>query len=1771
MMGAFELVGIPAMLKAVREESPELANMVTARMGMTREKVEAELTALRSGVPASAEVVDEVLNVAKNVPAMQTHPVVLQAAKQREAESRLIHPNTTIEPLLVSEDPTLAARITATVNGEQVVTDLRKDATNPSFLEGNTKTYIDKLRDVVGQGQDVRIHSITAGTMEDADHILTALQGKAPKPSTKGVPGAAPPNSVGLTGDVPAVGSEVTVVEPGKPPLKGKVLQWQDIIHQENTPQVQEWIDRRGPIKARIMAENPNASQAEIEALVNKEIPPLPEFVKGQENSAKLQALLAERDTLKQQVDAASGEERKKLRSKLYNKNKRIEALQGEEAATKMVAAEKSLADTLKQAAAAPKAATTAATPDAAQLEKVLTGVNEQIAKLTKELTGAPAQRAIAIRKQLAMLAENKVAWEKDLANLRNTKSVVLEQKPAANVAAARQAVATVEGGGKTVKRTLAGMRVERDEMAREIEKVIPGPKRKKLEKALAEIDDEIAKAGGAVEEAAPTVVEAKGPIVPETVEAKKTRQSAEARAEAYALAKDGLVTVEMPDKSVRRVPLAHLQVPLQMGVAQSVTLKPHLDGSPRRAIIHLDNVTVSFESVGGSRDPHQSYFRGEVFESATPDVQYGNDPRLYIQGDQVVISIARLEKNEAAEGFTRLYRGQSAGAVADLGVQPAPGDIRHFTPSRDAAEQFAVSNAREPFGGELVYLDIPTGDLSKYAAAEPLIPFAQAGPIAEYRLPTSLAETATPLKRAGNRPFPTAINEEQIGKKLIPYPELATAKRSAMVLLKQGVDPNTKVSMRLAYGQHTAAGEYSAETATQTLRAWADTKLPLANMESLQDAASTRGLKAVPFGSQVVLTSPNGHSRTFANSLEAHEAVLRMPTSEVKFKVEAELERQWKMGSERAYDPDVDASRFVPLEAKEKALEALANGKLPLVPVYTKSEESVKKMLIALEAKLGVKPGTLRAVATPAMDQGEKKAMVVFNESAVALQAAKYRGSLTFLNVTAKTPEEIIVALSKKAKGNGIYVVAGRDGESAAIYAHWREQGNKEFWEKGRVETDLLGSYRRYSKEQKALIHYQGAGDETYIAKDLADSFDPPGVSFTPDSARKPRMAEEMAPFEPEAPLMKQLTEPRWSVETVDATLPDGTTVKVMSKLPPAEFRDPSGIMARIFGQRFRPMLELSKDLQARLGVPFYEWYKGIEYGRERVSTIINPLLAHVRDMAKPLSREERKQVTTLLEERMLRGPKLAEYEEALSPKVKDATTKLHAVYVDFFKTQGFDEKDVDVLFEFFPHLRKFDGDYRQALRGRSGIPRIAQLLSKDLQNGTLMIDDRELDFQRIANRLMRSTVTEKELAPIWGRVEQEMLAFAEARRIPKDTADIFMRYMNEVLHMPDSMQISIARGFQSVTKRLGFNMSDSDAIVSVGMFTQMNYFTNMAWQPGIAMRNYLQVMQTSLPIIGVSDTMAGWKYGLKWWRDPKIQETMVQRGIVPANSLYQPVQEVERLMENVTGAYGKIADTIFNKGTKWHGTADEFNKVVAYHGQYTRAERFGKQYVEGKITWQDWVEKSKADMRDTPNGVFINELKGYFDAGKPEQAYHRLGEEFSKATQFVYSRGNSPYAMQSTLGRFFMQYGTWPMWYAENLRNMVTRGSAKNRATAVATWLGTQTAMYVGFRETFGVDMSRWVFFSPLGYGGGPFAQLGMQGLEAVRGTVDPSVNDPVNRIMSARFASGLVRQTVPLPMGAATNAIKGLQKMNNGDWQDAAKQFLGMPPAKGRPWYE
>lgn len=652
------------------------------------------------------------------------------------------------------------------------------------------------------------------------------------------------------------------------------------------------------------------------------------------------------------------------------------------------------------------------------------------------------------------------------------------------------------------------------------------------------------------------------------------------------------------------------------------------------------------------------------------------------------------------------------------------------------------------------------------------------------------------------------------------------------------------------------------------------------------------------------------------------------------------------------------------------------------------------------------------------------------------------------------------------------------------------------------------------------------------------------------------------------------------------------------MSEEPEFKYADKGSVTAN-WTRFFRPTGNMLQDLQNDTGIPFWTWHNAVELGRTNAEKYLaEPSYSIIPRLFKGTSKRDRELTQMLFEARgtdeeaaVLKGL------GARAPEFQTRVDQLQSLYLDYFGKLDFTPEDVaDLLTNFVPGIRNAGGDHARFF-GSKAPGKIGKLMERAVRTGEVPID-REMDAAIIAKTLFRAVSTEKHLAPHWNAAMEGFKAFAD--QMPPHVADLFLRYMHNVRHAPDTYQNAMAAGMQRVVdkinelgsfKKVATNLDKSEWRDLVSMMVGWNYQANLAWNPGAVLRQFQQPLQTVMPDMGVNSTLQAMRRAIKWFKgDEKFQKYYEQRGVVTRDVMHERFREIEEVMAQFKpgGAMGRAKeayDFFRQKGTVAFKKADDFNRIVAYDAMVQHATKPAQEFLAGKKSWIQFVEDSKLDRLDAVDGPFIQVIKERLTGGDVDGAVHEMAFKFMRDTQFVYTRGNNPYIMNGTLGRFFGQYGTWPMQYVEYMRNMIKRGSYKNRVTALSRWAGVNGAIVYGAASVFGVEMSKWSFFSPLGFTGGPFLEMAQQGGSALtlaaQGNVDLGKSwdktrenwgvptlvgtkeaDLIDRLQAQRLSQNLYSQTVPLPWGQIRRTVEATEMMWNMDYGEALKKFLSLP---------
>ena len=302
------------------------------------------------------------------------------------------------------------------------------------------------------------------------------------------------------------------------------------------------------------------------------------------------------------------------------------------------------------------------------------------------------------------------------------------------------------------------------------------------------------------------------------------------------------------------------------------------------------------------------------------------------------------------------------------------------------------------------------------------------------------------------------------------------------------------------------------------------------------------------------------------------------------------------------------------------------------------------------------------------------------------------------------------------------------------------------------------------------------------------------------------------------------------------------------------------------------------------------------------------------------------------------------------------------------------------------------------------------------------------------------------------------------------------------------------------------------------------MGYMATIAGRIGLAARNLTQTIQTTWVLLGATDNLFLEAVGrslTRKGRNKAIRAGAVrikQSGLAVADDIAKVQPRPLRWMSNI--------------GMKLYNTADEWNRVLAFHMGDMRATKAIGEYakrIEGHSG--EFVKKAQRRMfKET--GLFSfdqptrNEFLRRLHNSGPEAASEFFGRHVAEFTQWIYGRGNQGKFQRNLFGRFLGQYGTWPAWYADfvhrTVRNLRAAGEPLE-AMRFLSRLGMANAALYGATAVTGIELTKWAAVSSLSYTGGPGVEVVLGVRDMVRGA-GGLLQHPEDKFSQSRIKEGL-----------------------------------------------
>jgi hypothetical protein len=476
-----------------------------------------------------------------------------------------------------------------------------------------------------------------------------------------------------------------------------------------------------------------------------------------------------------------------------------------------------------------------------------------------------------------------------------------------------------------------------------------------------------------------------------------------------------------------------------------------------------------------------------------------------------------------------------------------------------------------------------------------------------------------------------------------------------------------------------------------------------------------------------------------------------------------------------------------------------------------------------------------------------------------------------------------------------------------------------------------------------------------------------------------------------------------------------------------------------------------------------------------------------------------------------------------------------------------------------------EFVETFLPALRTKNGIKEVLDALPKDVYVSPLtskfirgleqdaIIKKFELDPFAMTMRYLRNIMWRSHVERHWlatkGMLNDVRRAAEEAGEALVGPVKLMYRSVKEYLEYsrggyPEAYG-AVDSLVDSIAASLDITLSSLAKDRLVNTLVSLNYGAFMGLRPGLAIRNLTQTLVVTLPMVGAKSfgrgleaTMRGWDEAvaearaagaIAEWAPPVATEDMVYTSQVQA--LVREAVKGESMSEKTVKAIISGEEKITNLSHTalsgsinvggvdlpigMYGRADIFNRVLSYMaGKYKALDAINA-WRKGDIT----VERFNEMVGLTRMGSSITREFHRRLAISVEDAARWYGAQMSNATQWIYQLGAGPAAFSHGFGRIFGMFGTWPAWFAENLRRGLTQGTVADRAR-FAAWTAAVNGIFWLVAADTGMNIARWTGLASFPWAGSPIFDLGTDVFDIITGVTESGEASPDRALALAKM---------------------------------------------------
>ena len=422
------------------------------------------------------------------------------------------------------------------------------------------------------------------------------------------------------------------------------------------------------------------------------------------------------------------------------------------------------------------------------------------------------------------------------------------------------------------------------------------------------------------------------------------------------------------------------------------------------------------------------------------------------------------------------------------------------------------------------------------------------------------------------------------------------------------------------------------------------------------------------------------------------------------------------------------------------------------------------------------------------------------------------------------------------------------------------------------------------------------------------------------------------------------------------------------------------------------------------------------------------------------------------------------------------------------------------------------------------------------------------ETDLYRVLKHYMFTHARERFMGQVFDDAAKFLDSVKANKEIPRSVHTFLNEFAGDLYGVQRQSAIDIQDAITSAMKRIPgvskqWGASQSQEVFNFTMM--LTHSAALGYRAMPVVRNALQTVITLPAMYGSDNFMQGFGKLMKASITGdeksviKLHRELVDKGIIRSKA--PGVYAGDDFAEMVHS--GKLINGMkkFSRvGLYAYGDImDSWNRVLSYTVANNIIKKHGERLLKGKYTREEFVHK--AGLRNFPESYWNAEggaLKKMIDdvSDGSEAALDDLADRWGqigiKETQWAYEAHETPMLMRGA-GRLVGQFGVWPANYAQFLIKLGKYGPYQQRLKRVATMIGVMKGIEMTFELGFGVDVSRWLYASPLMFGGGPSFSIAKDVSDVVTGPDFKRDIAKQNLINTAKYsfvpASGAVRDLV------------------------------------------